>query len=133
MLYSVYALWASGKDAVMGGMLVMGIGYIVYGFIAPRFVAAPACGRTVQPEREKERPCNTHCAARARTTRRADRAAAVPGAALPALAAGTLDKAKETGKLTLGYRADTRPFAYSRRRASRPASRSRCARRWPTR
>ena len=42
MVYSVYALWASGKDAVMGGMLVMGIGYIVYGFIAPRFVAAPA-------------------------------------------------------------------------------------------
>jgi putrescine:ornithine antiporter len=42
MLYSVYALYASGTDAVMGGMLVMGIGYIVYGFIAPRFVAAPA-------------------------------------------------------------------------------------------
>jgi putrescine:ornithine antiporter len=42
MLYSVYALWASGKDAVMGGMLVMGIGYVIYGFIAPRFVAAPA-------------------------------------------------------------------------------------------
>ena len=41
MLYSVYALYASGKDAVMGGMLVMGIGYIVYGLIAPRFVAAP--------------------------------------------------------------------------------------------
>jgi putrescine:ornithine antiporter len=39
MLYSVYALFASGKDAVMGGMLVMGIGYIVYGLIAPRFVA----------------------------------------------------------------------------------------------
>jgi len=46
MLYSVYALYASGKDAVMGGMLVMGIGYIVYGFIAPRFVAAPAAVRT---------------------------------------------------------------------------------------
>ena len=42
MLYSVYALYASGKDAVMGGMLVMGIGYLVYGFIAPRFVAVPA-------------------------------------------------------------------------------------------
>ena len=42
MLYSVYALYASGKDAVMGGMLVMGIGYVVYGLIAPRFVAAPA-------------------------------------------------------------------------------------------
>ncbi|MBP6776304.1 MAG: putrescine-ornithine antiporter [Piscinibacter sp.] len=45
MLYSVYALWASGKDAVMGGMLVMGIGYVVYGFIAPRFVAAPDAAR----------------------------------------------------------------------------------------
>ena len=33
--------------------------------------------------------------------------------ALPAAAAGTLDKVKETGKLTLGYRADTRPFAFS--------------------
>jgi putrescine:ornithine antiporter len=37
MLYSVYALYASGKDAVMGGMLVMAIGYIVCGLIAPRF------------------------------------------------------------------------------------------------
>jgi len=45
MLYSVYALYASGKDAVMGGMLVMGVGYIVYGFIAPRFVAPPAPAR----------------------------------------------------------------------------------------
>jgi putrescine:ornithine antiporter len=44
LLYSVYALFASGKDAVMGGMLVMGIGYIVYGLIAPRFVAPPAAG-----------------------------------------------------------------------------------------
>jgi len=37
MLYSTYALYASGKDAVLGGMLVMAIGYVVYGFIAPRF------------------------------------------------------------------------------------------------
>jgi putrescine:ornithine antiporter len=42
MLYSVSALYASGKDAVMGGMLVIGIAYVIYGFIAPRFVAAPA-------------------------------------------------------------------------------------------
>jgi putrescine:ornithine antiporter len=40
MLYSVYALYASGKDAVLGGMLVMAIGYVVYGFIAPRFSSA---------------------------------------------------------------------------------------------
>ena len=37
MAYSVFALYASGTDAVMGGMLVLGITYIVWGFIAPRF------------------------------------------------------------------------------------------------
>ena len=42
MLYSVYALFASGKDAVMGGMLVMGIAYIVWGFLGPRFTAGVA-------------------------------------------------------------------------------------------
>jgi putrescine:ornithine antiporter len=45
LLYSIYALWASGKDAVMGGMLVMALGYLVYGFLAPRFTAAPAAAR----------------------------------------------------------------------------------------
>ncbi len=39
MLYSVYAIYASGKDAVLGGMIVMGIGYVIYGFIAYRFVS----------------------------------------------------------------------------------------------
>ncbi|MGY4829257.1 putrescine-ornithine antiporter [Sphaerotilaceae bacterium SBD11-9] len=46
ILYSIYALWASGKDAVMGGMLVMGLGYLVYGFVAPRFSAPPAADRS---------------------------------------------------------------------------------------
>jgi putrescine:ornithine antiporter len=46
--YSVYAIFASGKDAVMGGTLVLGIVYIVWGFLANRFTsqlegsAAPA-------------------------------------------------------------------------------------------
>lgn len=31
----------------------------------------------------------------------------------PALAAGTLDKVRDSGKLTIGYRADTRPFAFT--------------------
>src|SRR4051794_31002699 len=45
MLYSVYAIYASGKDAVLGGMLVMAIGFIIWGFIAARFTtAAPAVG-----------------------------------------------------------------------------------------
>jgi putrescine:ornithine antiporter len=37
MLYSTYALYASGHSAVMGGMLVTAITFIVWGFIAPRF------------------------------------------------------------------------------------------------
>ncbi len=39
MVYSVYAIFASGKDAVLGGMLVIGIGYVIWGFIAPRFAS----------------------------------------------------------------------------------------------
>jgi putrescine:ornithine antiporter len=42
MLYSVYAIYASGKDAVLGGMLMMGIGFVIWGFIAPRFVSTQA-------------------------------------------------------------------------------------------
>jgi polar amino acid transport system substrate-binding protein len=34
-------------------------------------------------------------------------------AALPALASGTLDKVRDSGKLVFGYRADTRPFAFT--------------------
>jgi putrescine:ornithine antiporter len=37
MIYSVFAIFASGKDAVLGGMIVMGVGYMIYGFIAHRF------------------------------------------------------------------------------------------------
>jgi putrescine:ornithine antiporter len=40
MAYSVYAIYASGKDAVFGGMIVTGIGYVIWGFIASRFAAA---------------------------------------------------------------------------------------------
>ena len=39
MLYSVYAIYASGKDAVLGGMLMMGLGFVIWGFIAPRFTS----------------------------------------------------------------------------------------------
>ena len=40
MAYSVYAIYASGKDAVFGGMIVTGIGYVIWGFIASRFAEA---------------------------------------------------------------------------------------------
>ena len=37
MLYSVYAIYASGADAVLGGTVVMGTGFVIFGFLAPRF------------------------------------------------------------------------------------------------
>jgi putrescine:ornithine antiporter len=37
MVYSTYAIFASGKDAVLGGTIVMAIGFIIWGFIAKRF------------------------------------------------------------------------------------------------
>ncbi len=42
MIYSSYAVFASGGSAVIGGVLVMCAGYIVWGLIAPRFIAKHA-------------------------------------------------------------------------------------------
>jgi putrescine:ornithine antiporter len=42
--YSVYALYASGMEAVFGGMMVMMLGYLLYGFVAKKYIGdgAPA-------------------------------------------------------------------------------------------
>jgi putrescine:ornithine antiporter len=45
MLYSVFAIYASGKDAVMGGTLVMALGFVIWGFIAPRFASKQPAAR----------------------------------------------------------------------------------------
>jgi putrescine:ornithine antiporter len=45
IVYSVYALYTAGKDAVMGGMLVMAIGYLVYGIASARRVGAVPVAR----------------------------------------------------------------------------------------
>ena len=37
--YNVYALYAAGNDAVMGGILVMGLGWLIWLFVGPRFAA----------------------------------------------------------------------------------------------
>jgi putrescine:ornithine antiporter len=47
MLYSVYALYASGGDAVMGGMLVLGLTYVIWGFISNRFKGAATSPSTL--------------------------------------------------------------------------------------
>ena len=41
ILYSVFAIYASGKDAVLGGMLVTALTFLLWGFIAHRFVQKP--------------------------------------------------------------------------------------------
>lgn len=42
IVYSVYVLYASGMEAVMGGMLVMGLGWLVWTYMAPRFMSPAA-------------------------------------------------------------------------------------------
>jgi len=98
MVYSVYALYASGKDAVMGGMLVMGLAYIIWGFIAPRFVktAAPAA-------KVAALVIALLAVASPAPAQRA------PSAAAPAT---TLERIKASGVVKLGYRTDARPFSF---------------------
>ncbi len=44
MIYSVYAIYASGKDAVFGGMIVTGLGYVIWAFVASRFAPGSQVG-----------------------------------------------------------------------------------------
>jgi putrescine:ornithine antiporter len=96
-LYSVYALYASGKDAVLGGMLVLGIGYIIWGFIAPRFaLRKPAAqgGAGLPPARW--RPL----------------AVAILTLGATTAFAGTLDQIRQAGRIRLGYRSDAAPLSF---------------------
>lgn len=42
--YSLYALYACGMEALFGGLLVLAFGYLLYGFLAKRFVYSPTDG-----------------------------------------------------------------------------------------
>jgi putrescine:ornithine antiporter len=99
MLYSVYAVFASGKDAVLGGMLALSIGYVIWGFIAPRFAA-----KQVAASGQVKAVATFVIAFLAATL--------LPFAAPTPASAGTLERVKEAGKLTLGYRTDARPFSF---------------------
>jgi putrescine:ornithine antiporter len=102
MLYSTYAIYASGKDAVLGGTIVLALTYIVYGFLAPRFsgAAGQAGGRS------PARAAGAVAAAVALTL------AFVAAALLPSPAHAQA-AAKKPGKLVLGYYANARPFSYT--------------------
>jgi len=100
MLYSTYAIYASGKDAVLGGTLVLALTYILYGFLAPRFMSGKPAA-----------------AASSRGVSAVALATLIPLLLLftappPASAASVLERVKASGKLTFGYGADARPFSY---------------------
>jgi putrescine:ornithine antiporter len=103
MLYSTYAIWASGLQAVMGGVLVMSIGYIIWGIIAPRFTTGTTAARA---------PTGVAGVAVAAFTIALLAALPLPSAEAATCPAGTLDRVKQSGKLTLGYRTDAQPFSY---------------------
>ena len=44
MLYSTYAIYASGATAVIGGAIVLALAFIIWGFLAHRFTPAPTVG-----------------------------------------------------------------------------------------
>ena len=103
MLYSTYAIWASGLQAVMGGVLVMSIGYIIWGFIAPRFTTGTTAARA---------PAGVAGVAVAAFAIAFLAALPPPSAEAATGPVSTLDRVKQSGKLTLGYRTDARPFSY---------------------
>ena len=47
LLYSVYALYASGGSAVMGGVIVLGLTYIIWAFISNRFKGPASASGTL--------------------------------------------------------------------------------------
>jgi putrescine:ornithine antiporter len=102
MLYSTYAIYASGKDAVLGGTIVLALTFIVYGFLAPRFAGAGAAAR----------PPTRAAGAIAVVLAFAFAATALP-TPLQAQTAAAPEGVKKSGKLTLGYYANARPFSYN--------------------
>ena len=44
MLYSTYAIYASGATAVIGGAIVLALAFIIWGFLAHRFTPGPTVG-----------------------------------------------------------------------------------------
>ena len=103
LAYSVYAIYASGKDAVLGGMLVMAIGYVIYGFMAFRFTSLTSAGRAA-----------TASAAAAMAIAFMVLAGLLPRPAHAdeAASVGTLARIKQAGTINLGYVANAQPFAY---------------------
>ncbi|HEX9183259.1 MAG TPA: putrescine-ornithine antiporter [Burkholderiales bacterium] len=105
MLYSTYAIYASGKDAVLGGTIVLALTYVVYGFLAPRFAGQGSAKRAP-----------SGAAAVVAAFALAFAACLLPDPAR----AQTLGAVTKAGAIKLGYRADARPFSF-RDESGKPA------------
>jgi putrescine:ornithine antiporter len=111
VLYSTYAIYASGKDAVLGGTIVLALTYIIYGFLAPRFSGAGSAAAARVP---------VGAQALAAAVVLALVAMLMPPRSHAADLSVTLDGIKKSGKLRLGYREDARPYSY-RDESGKPA------------
>ncbi|EUC12441.1 putrescine-ornithine antiporter [Paraburkholderia hospita] len=107
MAYSIYALYASGKDAVLGGMLVLAIGYVIYGFIAARTAARAAKAGKPAIAAAGIIVFVILCAPSPRPAH-----AAAAGAAAPVATTGALVRIRQSGKMNIGYVADARPYVF---------------------
>src|SRR3954465_15349801 len=105
MLYSTFAIYASGKDAVLGGMIVLALTFIVYGFLAPRFVGAAAQAGV----RSSGRAAGAIAAAVLLALAFAGSAPLSPSAH----AQGKTAAAKSGKQLVYGYYANARPFSFT--------------------
>ncbi|WP_176053435.1 putrescine-ornithine antiporter [Paraburkholderia caribensis] len=103
LAYSVFAIYASGKDAVLGGMLVMAIGYVIYGFMAFRFTTVTSSGRA---------SAASAVAALAIAFLVLAGLLPRPAHADEPASAGTLARVKQSGTINLGYLSDAQPFSY---------------------
>ncbi|MEX4002063.1 putrescine-ornithine antiporter [Paraburkholderia sp. EG285A] len=103
LAYSVYAIYASGKDAVLGGMLVMAIGYAVYGFAATRYTAAASAGRAA---------ADSAAAAMLIGILALTAFAPQPLRAQEPATGETLLRIEHSGSIKMGYLSDARPYAY---------------------
>jgi len=113
MAYSVFALYASGAEAVLGGMLVLGVAYIIWGFIAPRF-GLPAEATAASTRKTPSATVPPTPAPAGAPAHMLAGAAILVGCGLfgaqPAEAA-TLDRIKETGHIRFGFLRDAPPFS----------------------
>ncbi|MEM5340184.1 putrescine-ornithine antiporter [Paraburkholderia azotifigens] len=110
MAYSIYALYASGKDAVLGGMLVLAVGYVIYGFIAARRGASAAKAGKPAIAAASIIAFIVLCAPWPHRAHAAE--TAMPGAASSAVTTGALSRIAQSGRMTIGYVADARPYAF---------------------